>query len=113
MINERYMEVSIEALQKAIIDLHGCKATWVESVPVKEVFEGQTAWEGVVQVFNLRDHPTAKRCYAWSHELEDTNKRRFFAVLHQGLVHSHRAALKAAIIAESKQKIHMNGGQKQ
>lgn len=29
-------EVSVEALAKAILDLHSCKATWIKSVPVKE-----------------------------------------------------------------------------
>jgi predicted nucleotidyltransferase len=53
-------ETSIRALQKAILDLHGCNSTWIESVQVEEVFEGQTVWEGVVQVFDLIDHPTAK-----------------------------------------------------
>jgi hypothetical protein len=43
-------EVPINALQKAILDLHGWKSTRVESAPVKEVFEGETLWEGVVQV---------------------------------------------------------------
>ena len=37
-----HAETPIKALQRAILDLHGCKATWVESVPVKEVFEGET-----------------------------------------------------------------------
>jgi hypothetical protein len=92
---------SIKSLQKAILDLHGCKATWVQSVPVKEVFEGETVWEGVVQVFDLIKHPTAKRCYAWSHELEGSKKRRFFAVLHQGPVDSPEKAVKAAIVQES------------
>jgi hypothetical protein len=55
-------ETSIEALQKAIPDLHGCKSTWVKSVSVKEIFEGETVWEGVVQVFEI-DHPKSKLCY--------------------------------------------------
>lgn len=93
-------EVSIEALKKAILDLHGCKAIWVKSVPIKEVFEGQTVWEGVVQVFDLIGHPKAKRCYAWSHGLEGSKKRRFFAVLHQGAVNSPEKAVKAAIVNE-------------
>ncbi len=91
-------ETSIEALTKAILDLHGCKSTWVKSVPVKEVFEGETVWEGIVQGFDLINHPKAKRCYAWSYRLDDSKKRRFFAVLHQGVVDSPRAAVKAAII---------------
>lgn len=95
-------EVSIEALAKAILDLHNCKAIWIESVPVKETFEGETVWEGVVQVFDLIDHPKAKRCYAWSHDLDISKKRRFFAVLHQGEVDSPEKAVRAAIVQEHK-----------
>jgi len=97
-------EVSVEALQKAIFDLHGYKAMWVESVPVKEIFEGETVWEGIVQVFDLIDHPTAKRCYAWSYQLEGSRKRKFFAVLHQGVVNSPQKAVKAAIVREYRKK---------
>lgn len=93
-------ETSIQALQKAILDLHGCQSTWLESVPVKKVFQGQTVWEGIVQVFDLQGHPTAKRCYAWSYELEGSKKRRFFAVLHQGKVDSPKKAVRAAIVKE-------------
>lgn len=93
-------EVSIEALQKAIFNLHGCKSKWVESVPIKEIFEGETVCEGVVQIFDLIDHPTAKRCYTWSHELEASKERRFFAVLHQGPIDSPQVAIKATIVQE-------------
>jgi len=92
-------EAPIKALIEAIHNLHGCKASWLESVPVKETFQGETAWEGEVQVFSLSGHPTASRCYAWSHETEH-GKRKFFAVLHQGPVHSPQAAVRAAIVAE-------------
>jgi len=92
-------EVSIEALAKAMLDLHSCKAMWVESVPVKEVFEGKTIWEGIVQVFEV-DHSKSRLCYAWSHELEGSKKRRFFAVLHQGPVDSPEKAVRAAIVRD-------------
>jgi hypothetical protein len=98
-------ETSIKTLQKAILDLHGCKATWVESIPVKEVFEGETAWEGVVRVFDIQGHPKATRCYAWSHALDKSKKRRFFAVLHQGPVDSPQAAVKAMIVDEFRKRI--------
>jgi len=87
---------NIKALKKAILDLHGCKATWVKPVPLKETFEGQTVWEGLVQVFDLQGHPTASRCYAWSDRIDDSKKRRFFAVLHEGSVKSAQDAVRAA-----------------
>ena len=49
-INQLYSEAPIKALIEAIRNLHGCKATWVESVPVKETFQGEIFWEGEVQV---------------------------------------------------------------
>lgn len=91
---------SIEQLIKAILDLHNCKAEWVESIPVKETFQGEVVWEGVVQVFELLDHPNAKRCYAWSHSIDDSEKRQFYAVLHQPPVDSPQAAVRAAIISD-------------
>jgi hypothetical protein len=91
-------EVLIEALTNAIYDLHGCKSKWIEAVPVKEIFNGQTVWEGIVQVFYLINHPTAKKCYAWSYEIDDSEKRKFFVVLHQGPVDSPQNAVRAAIV---------------
>jgi len=98
MNNTKNKEESRDRLVKAIRDLHGCNAGWQESVPVKETFQGQTVWEGVVQVFELIDHPTAKKCYAWSYEA-DEGKRKFVAVLHQDPVKSPKDAVKAAIIS--------------
>jgi hypothetical protein len=68
--------------------------------PVRETFEGQPVWEGVVHVFDLTGHPTAIRAYAWSSPIEGSTKRRFFAVLHQPPVDSPEAAVRAAIVAE-------------
>jgi hypothetical protein len=101
-MKRQFPEISIRALKKAILDLHGCKSTWVESVPVKEVFAGETLWEEVVQVFDLQGHPTAKRCYAWSHELEGSRKRQFFGVLHERIINSPQAAVKAGIVSGSR-----------
>src|SRR5256885_1194913 len=56
----------IESLQTVIQKLHGCASTHVESVPVHEVFRGETVWQGDVEVFNLIGHSKAKRCYAWA-----------------------------------------------
>ena len=50
-----------------ITQLHECDALHSASVPVHEVFQGQTAWQGIVEVFDLIGHPKAKRCYAWTY----------------------------------------------
>lgn len=94
-------ETSKEALKKTIRNLHGCESVWVESVPVIETFQGRMVWDGVVQVFDLKGHPTATRCYAWSHATTG-RKRRFVAVLHQGPVDSPEKAVRAAIAAEER-----------
>ena len=93
----------IDPLIAAIHDLHGCQATWATSVSVKETFQGQTVWDGIVQVFDLVAHPTASRCYAWSHAVDDSENRRFVAVLHQRPVDSAAAAVRAAIVQEQRE----------
>jgi hypothetical protein len=66
----------IEELKEVIHKLHGTEATHVETVPVKETFQGQTVWGGDVEVFDLADHPKASRVYAWSHETSDPENPR-------------------------------------
>jgi hypothetical protein len=76
----------------------------MQSVPVKETFDGATVWEGVVHVFDLTGHPTATRAYGWSSPIEGSDKRRFFAVLHMGGITSPLNAVQAAIVAEQRLK---------
>jgi hypothetical protein len=59
-------EQYIGRLQSVIHRLHGCDSTHIESVPVHEVFQGQTIWDGLVEVFALAGHPDAGKAYAWS-----------------------------------------------
>ena len=101
-------EVSTEQLKKAIRNLHGCDSTWMEAVRVKETFKGETVWEGLVQVFNLIDHPKATRCYAWSHAIDDSKKRRFVAMLHQEPVTSPGAAVRADIVQQARESVHQS-----
>jgi hypothetical protein len=89
-----------EELREAVERQHNCTARLVQSVPVKESFVGQPVWEGVVQVFDLEGHLTATRAYAWSSAVEGSNRRRFFAVLHQPPITSPIAAVRAAIVQE-------------
>jgi hypothetical protein len=92
----------IDELRDAIRNLHGCEAEHVGFVSVKEVFKGQTVWQGEVEVFNIRGHPTAKRCYAWSHETD--KGKRYVAVLEIPPVQNAQTAVRAAIVDEAKRK---------
>lgn len=96
------IEAILDQLQKVVESQHGGTATLVQSVPVKETHAGAVVWEGVVHVFDLAGHPTASRAYAWSSPIEGSDKRRFFAVLHQGPVKSPVDAVRAAIVAEQR-----------
>jgi hypothetical protein len=91
-------------LQQAVEQMHHCAARLAQSVPVAETHDGATVWEGVVHVFDLTGHSTATRAYAWSSPIEGSDKRRFFAVLHQGPIRSPADAVRAAIVAEHRQK---------
>ena len=73
-------------------------------MPVRETFQGEVVWEGVVHVFDLVEHPTATRAYAWSSPIEGSEKRRFFAVLHIDRINSPIEAVRAAIVAENRQR---------
>ena len=95
------MKVNVAELKRAVEVQHGCTATVFQSVPIKETFSGKTVWDGVV--YSLTGHPTAKRAYAWSSPIEGSDKRRFFAVLHQWPVTSPVEAVRAAIVAEQKE----------
>ncbi len=97
-------ETLVKALKEAIRNLHNCDSTWIESVSVTETFQGETVWNGVVEVFELHGHPSAARAYAWSHAVDDSENRRFVAVLHQEPVDSPEAAVRAAIVQEQRGK---------
>jgi hypothetical protein len=90
-------------LKKAVEVQHEGIATFVQSVPVRETYKGDTVWEGVVHVYDLTGHPRATRAYAWSSPIEGSDKRRFFAVLHIGAIKSPADAVRAAIVAETRQ----------
>src|SRR5437016_6158522 len=66
----------IAELQAAILNLHGCESKYLETVPVTEEFNGETIWQGEVEVFELKDHPKAKRAYAWGHVTGDNDQAR-------------------------------------
>jgi hypothetical protein len=94
------IEAVASELKRVVESQHGGTATLAQSVPVKETHAGAVVWEGIVHVFDLAGHPMASRAYAWSSPIEDSDKRRFFAVLHQGPVKSPVDAVRASIVAQ-------------
>jgi hypothetical protein len=72
-------------------------------VPIKEVFQGKTVWEGIVEVFELKNHPKAEKVYAWSYETDNPKKARHVTVLHVGPITSPLLAVRAAIVQEFRQ----------
>jgi hypothetical protein len=90
----------IEELRDVIKRLHGVDSTHVESVPVKETFQGKTIWEGIVEVFDLKNHPKATRLYAWAYQTDNPKKPRHVTVLRMGPVDSPLLAVRAAIVEE-------------
>jgi hypothetical protein len=90
----------IAEIQAVFLKLHGCDATYVETVPVVEEFQGKTVWQGDVEVFDLTGHPKASRGYGWGYATNEGGARRYFTVLELPPVDSPQTAVKAAIMSE-------------
>ena len=66
MVFDRWSRArGLKAVTEAIL---GCRARHKGSKRVVERLNGEIAWEGVVDVFDLTGDVAAKRCYAWSFE---------------------------------------------
>ena len=92
----------IAELQAALLNLHGVSSTYIETVPVVEEFQGETLWQGEVEVFDIRGHPKAKRAYGWGFVINENDGRKYVAVLEVPPVHSPLTAVQAAIMSEIK-----------
>ncbi len=96
----------IDELRDVIHKLHGVKATHSESVPVKEVFQGQTVWDGIVEVFHIEGHPLTDRVYAWMHDTGNPDKpKKHVTVLHVDPALSPVKAVRAFIIQEFRSNV--------
>jgi hypothetical protein len=93
----------IQRLRMAIRQLHKCEAEHVGTESVKEVFDGETLWEGDVEVFNVTGHLRAKRAYAWSKN-PGTPQEKLTAVLEIPPVRSALDAVKVAILADQQRR---------
>lgn len=68
----------IQELQAVFLSLHGCSAKHKETVPVLEEFQGQTVWQGEVEVFELSGHPKAKIGYGWGYSIGENDQGRHY-----------------------------------
>jgi hypothetical protein len=95
-----------DLVQIAVSQLHNYGATWRETVPVHEVFRGETVWQGDVEVFDLHGHVKAKRAYAWRH-LDGKNDEltRYVAVLEIPPVVSAETAVRVQIVKDAKKNL--------
>jgi fructose-specific component phosphotransferase system IIB-like protein len=85
----------LAVLRAGIWKNHQCGVVWLETVHVDEVVNGKTIWSGDVEVFNLMQHPKAKRCYAWAHA-----DGGYVAILELSPVDSALAAVQASLRAD-------------
>lgn len=91
----------IEELQQVIHKLHGVYSTHLQSVPVKEEFNGKVIWDGIVEVFELHGHLQATHAYAWTHDTDDPNQpKRSVTVLKIPPAVSPETAVRVAIMQE-------------
>ena len=95
------MSERIDAIKQAVEKTEKCRATHVESVVVRDKYEGETVWEGVVETFQLHEHPRAKRAYAWRRRQGSGEKREdeFTVVIGVPPINSAQDAVRAAIVA--------------
>lgn len=94
---------SIESLKAAVEGMHDGTATFVQAVPVREEFEGAPVWEGVVHIFDLAGNDKARRAYAWSSPIDESERRRFWVALHIPPVVSPLDAVRVSILSQHRE----------
>ena len=93
------MTVAIaDQLKRVIESQHGGSAVFRQSFRVYNASKAGE-WDGIVHVFDLKDHPKSTRAYAWSSAIKGGTKPRYFAVLHSARVTGPAEAVKAAATA--------------
>ena len=91
----------IKFRQDAFKQGHDLETTHVESVPVKGTFKGQTAWEGVVDVFDMKGHPNVKRAYGWQYK--ENGETQYATVLGVVPINSPLGAVRAFIASKARE----------
>jgi hypothetical protein len=94
----------IEKLRLAIEQTERCRAKHLTSQIVLEGYRDCPLWEGVVETFELTDHPKANLAYAWlrgvAHSPLERPEEHYTIVLGIPPVRSPETAVRAAIMAQ-------------
>ena len=90
------MSERIKQFKQAVEKACQCNARHVASKAIIEGFEGQVVWDGVVEVFDLKGHPKAMRCYAF-YFVQDNGETVIKTVLGIPPVDSEVSAVRTAI----------------
>jgi len=95
----------IERIRRAVEEMESCEARHVMSQPILELYNNQPVWDGVVEVFDLTNHPKAEResfsplrAYAWEAK-NDKSETEYTVVLGLPPIKTARDAVKAAVVA--------------
>ena len=91
----------IEFLKDAILKTHGVESEYSDTVPVNETCEGQTVWQGNVEVFTIRGHPKTNTCYAWGFT-DDNGAMRAICILSISPLDTPLNAVKGYVAMEAR-----------
>jgi hypothetical protein len=95
----------LEFLQHAIRELYECEARHLETVSITERFQGETVWDGKVEVFQLVNHPTADKLYAWGYTEDGTEQNlKAATVLALPPIDTPRRAVQAYIVNQYREE---------
>jgi hypothetical protein len=97
-------------LARVIEATHGLHAIHLETKRVKDVFDGEVAWEGEVEIFAVTGHAVAKQCFAWGFRREGGQGWDMTTILSVPPVTTPELAVKAAIAAHAKQVVAQRSG---
>jgi hypothetical protein len=91
--------VNLDLLTQVIENQHGAKGVFHQSVRVAKWNGNASSWDGMVHVFNVSGHPTARRAFAWSSPIAGSQGSRYFAVLQSPRIKTPHDAARAAAAA--------------
>ena len=93
---------NIPVLQEAIRAAEHCESRHLKTVRVRETFAAELAWEGMVETFELLNHPTATECYAWAYR--ENSETKTMLILRSERNDGPEAAVEAAIAERRKHR---------